>query len=196
MITSVSDRLNIFDRVADGREILLKSLLADNYRAAAVVRVKTQRLRIFEPAIEKQDNMVFGVVDQPERTDTAGLQPQVSQHSFGRGEGEFARGFLALRDEHLFQPMLDVMNSQIIIAREANEVMLVALVVAHEDVLAMHATVSVPPPFGFLDGFALGVVVGGEGNMVLQQVFQHLLLARRDDFVISGHNSANQRVGQ
>ena len=196
MITSVSDRLNIFDRVADGREILLKSLLGDNYRAAAVVRVKTQRLRIFEPAIEKEDNMVFGVVDQPERTDTAGLQSQVPHHSFRRGEGEFARCFFALRDEHLFQPMFDVMNSQIIIAREANEVMLVALVVAHEDVFAMNAAVGVPPTFGFLDGFALGVVVGGEGNMVLQQVFQHFLLARRDDFVISGHNSANQQVGQ
>ena len=196
MITSVSDRLNIFDRVADGREILLKSLLGDNYRAAAVVRVKTQRLRIFEPAIEKEDNMVFGVVDQPERTDTAGLQSQVPHHSFRRGEGEFARCFFALRDEHLFQPMFDVMNSQIIIAREANEVMLVALVVAHEDVFAMNAAVGVPPTFGFLDGFALGVVVGGEGNMVLLQIFQHLLLARRDDFVISGHNSANQQVGQ
>ena len=188
MLTSVSDRLNIFDRVADGRQVLLKSQLADNYRPATVVRVKTERLRLFEPTIEKEDNMVFGVVDQPERTDTAGLQPEVSHHSFGRGEREFARCFFPLGDEHLFQPMLDVVNSQIIIAREANEVMLVALVVAHEDVLTMHATVSVPPPFGFFDGFALGVVVGGEGNMVLQQVFQHLLLARRDDFVISGHN--------
>ena len=183
MITSVSDRLNIFDRVADGRQILLKSLLADNYRAAAVVRVKTQRLRIFEPAIQKQDNMVFGVVDQPERTDTAGLQPQVSHHSFGRGEGEFARCFFALRDEHLFQPMLDVVNSQIIIAREANEVMLVALVVAHEDVLAMHAAVSVPPTFVFLDGFALGVIVGGEGNMVLAEIAKDALLTIGDNVV-------------
>jgi len=49
--------------------------------------------------------------------------------------------------------------------------------IAHEDVLAMNATIVVPPAFGFLDGLAFGVVVGSEGNVVFLQITQDALLS-------------------
>ena len=89
---------------------------------------------------------------------------------------------MSLRDEDFFEPVLDVVNRQIVVAREANEVVLVALVIAHEDVLAMHASVVVPPTFCLLDGFAFGMIVGGERNVVFSEIAQDFFLAFGYDF--------------
>ena len=72
--------------------------------------------------------------------------------------------------------MFDIMNRQIVVAREANEVMLVTLVIAHEDVLAMHTSIVVPPAFGFLNSLTFGVIVGRKGDVVFLQIAQHVLL--------------------
>lgn len=104
--------------------------------------------------------MVLRIINESERTDTSGFQTKVLHHPFRRGEREFSRSLETLRNQHIFEPMLDVMNRQIIVAGEADEVMLVAFVIAHEDVLAMHTPIVMPPPFGFLDGLAFGVIVG------------------------------------
>ena len=80
--------------------------------------------------------------------------------------------------------MFDVMNRQIVVARETDEVVLVTLVIAHEDVLAMHTPVVVPPPFGFLDGFAFRVIVRRERNPVFLQIPQNLLLPFRNYLVV------------
>ena len=80
--------------------------------------------------------------------------------------------------------MLDVMNRQIIVAGEADEVMLVAFVIAHEDVLAMHTPVVMPPPFGFLDGFSFGVIVGRERDVVFVQIAQNFFLPIGYDLVV------------
>ena len=52
------------------------------------------------------------------------------------------------------------------VAVEADEVVLRTLVVAHEDILAMHTAIVLPPAFGLLDGLALGVVVAGVRDVV------------------------------
>ena len=52
------------------------------------------------------------------------------------------------------------------VAVKADEVMLGTLVVAHEDILAMHTAIVLPPAFGLLDGLALGVVVAGVRDVV------------------------------
>ena len=80
--------------------------------------------------------------------------------------------------------MLDVMNRQIVVARETNQVMLVTLVIAHENVLAMYTPVVVPPPFGFLNRLAFRVIVGREGNVVFVQIAQHAFLSIRYDLVV------------
>ena len=68
------------------------------------------------------------------------------------------------------------MNSQIVITGEANKVMLVALMIAHEDILAMDRSIVMPPSFGFFDCFSFRMVIDGEGDVVLFQVSQHFLL--------------------
>ena len=55
--------------------------------------------------------------------------------------------------------------------------MLVALVVSEKEVLAMHAPVVFPPPFGLFNGFALRVVVHGKGDIVFVQEVEYNLLA-------------------
>ena len=130
--------------------------------------------------------MVVGVVNKPERADRTRFQAQISHHPFGRSKRQFAGGFLALRDEDLLQPMLYVMNRQVFVARETDEVMLVALVIAHEDILAMHRPVVVPPTLRLLDGLAFGVVIGREGDVMVLQIPQHFLLPLGKNLVL--HN--------
>ena len=69
------------------------------------------------------------------------------------------------------------MYVQVVVAVEAYQVVLVSLVVAHEDVLAVHAAVILPPALSFLDGLALGMVVAGEGDIVLLQEIENFFFA-------------------
>ena len=123
------------------------------------------------------------IVNQSKRTDATGFKTQITHHPFGRSERQFPGCFLPLRHQHLLQPMLDVMNRQIVFARETNQVMLISLVVAHEDVLTMHTPVFVPPSFGLLYRLALRVVIRRERNSMPFQIPQHCLLPIRYDFV-------------
>lgn len=128
--------------------------------------------------------MVVGVVDETEGADRAGFETEVTHHPFGRGEREFAGGFETLRDKDILEPMLDVMDREIVVAREADEVVLVAFVVAHEDVFAMDGTIIVPPTFRLLDGLALGVIVGRERNVVFVQIAEDALLTVGNTLVV------------
>ena len=173
---SISRRINIFNLIADAGQVLLESVLRDHYRSATVVGVERERGSLLQTAIEKEDDMMVGIVDESERTDASGFKSQVSHHPFGRSEREFAGRLEALRNKHVLEPMLDVVNRQVIIAREAYQVMLIALMIAHEDILTMHTPVVMPPAFGFLYGFAFGVIVSCERNVMFVQIAQHFLL--------------------
>ena len=69
------------------------------------------------------------------------------------------------------------MYVEVVIAIEAHEIMPVALMVAEEQVLAVHASVVLPPLLGLLDGLSLGMVVASERDVVLLQIVDHLLLS-------------------
>jgi hypothetical protein len=62
--------------------------------------------------------------------------------------------------------------------------MLVALVVAHENVLAMHTAVIMPPTLRLLDGLSLGVIVSGVGDVVLVKITEHLFLPFGDNEIV------------
>ena len=123
-------------------------------------------MRLFEPAVKEEDDVMFRVVDQSEGTDAARLQTEVAHHPFRRGERQFARGVLPACHQCLFQPVLEVVDGEVVVAVKTDEVVLVAFVVAHKDVLAVNAAVVAPPAFGFLDGLAFGVVVAFVGDAV------------------------------
>ena len=181
---SISRRIDIFDFIADTGQVLLESVLRDHYRSATVVGVERERGSLLQTAIEKEDDMMVGIIDEAERTDASGFEAQISHHPFRRGEREFTGGFEALRNKHVLEPMLDIMNRQVIIAREAYQVMLIALMIAHEDILTMHTPVVMPPAFGFLYGFAFGVIVSCERNVMFVQIAQHFLLPIGYDIVM------------
>ena len=69
------------------------------------------------------------------------------------------------------------MYVEVVIAIEAHEIMPVALMVAEEQVLAVHASVVLPPLLGLLNGLSLGMVVASERDVVPLQIVDHLLLS-------------------
>lgn len=75
------------------------------------------------------------------------------------------------------EPLLQVVDSEVVVAIEANQIVLIALVVAHKNVFAMHASVVVPPTLRLADGFSLGVVVACITDVMLLQIVLYLLLA-------------------
>jgi hypothetical protein len=56
------------------------------------------------------------------------------------------------------------------IAVKTYEVMLRALVVTHEYILAMHAAILSPPAFGLLYGLAFGMIVALKGYLMRCQI--------------------------
>ena len=80
------------------------------------------------------------------------------------------------------------MDVEVVVAMETDEVVLVALVVAHEDVLAMHRPVVPPPALCLFDGLAFRVIVAGEGNVVLLEVIEHYILSFCCHTVVNSDN--------
>lgn len=156
----------VFVCVAEGGEIGLEGFTGDDYRAAAVVGVEGQGGGIEECGVEEEMDMVFLVVDESEWRYAARFEPEIAHHSLWGCEGEFSWCRLALTDESLFQTALKVVDVEVVVAVETDEVVLVAFVVAEEDVLAVDASVVLPPAFGFLNGLAFGVVIDGVGDGV------------------------------
>ena len=69
------------------------------------------------------------------------------------------------------------MNVEVVVAVEAHEIMPVALMVAEEEVLAVHTAVIPPPHLGLLDGLSLGVVIASERNPMFLKIGEHGLLS-------------------
>lgn len=72
--------------VADGGEVLLKSVLGDDDRAAAVVGMERERRGVTKAAVEKENDVVVRVVNKPERADRTRFQTQITHHPFGRSK--------------------------------------------------------------------------------------------------------------
>ena len=112
--------------------------------------------------------MVILIIDKTKRADTTRFESEVLEHAFGASEREFAWGVFACGKERSFEALLEVVDSQVMVAVKTDEVMLCTLVVAHEDVLAMHTAVVLPPTLGLLDGLAFGMVVAFKRYLMLR----------------------------
>ena len=97
--------------VAYELEVALEILSLDDYRASAIVRVKTERLSLQEVLVEEEDHVVLFIVDQTKWANATGFESEVFEHTFGAGEGEFARGVFACGKERSFEALLQVMDS-------------------------------------------------------------------------------------
>ena len=75
--------VDVLDLVAERSKKALKSVLGDDDRTAAIVRMERERGGVFEAAIKEENDMTFGIVDESERADATGFQPQIAHHSFG-----------------------------------------------------------------------------------------------------------------
>ena len=114
--------------------------------------------------------VVICIIDKSERRHTARLKSEITHHALWRSEREFATGWQSLRRERSLKACLQVVDVKVMVAMEAYEVMAVTLMIAHEDILAMHASIIFPPSFGFFDGLSLWVIVTSERDVMFTQV--------------------------
>ena len=121
---------------------------------------------------------MLGIVDESEWRDAARFEPQIAHHALRRGETEFARSGFPCCLQLLFEAMLQVVDVQIVVAIEADEVMLIPFVVAQKDVFAMHTTVILPPLLGFFDGFPFGMCIAREWDIMGKKPLKHSVSTR------------------
>jgi hypothetical protein len=69
------------------------------------------------------------------------------------------------------------MDVKIMVAMVADEIMLITLMVAHEDILTMHTTIILPPTLCFLYGLAFWMVITLKRNIVLPKIREHDFLS-------------------
>ena len=62
------------------------------------------------------------------------------------------------------------MDVKIMVAMVADEIMLVTLMVTHEDILAMHTTIILPPTLCLFYGLAFWMIITLKRNIVLSKI--------------------------
>ena len=135
--------------------------------------MKGEHRSIFQGMIQEKVDVVVGVVDKAEGGDTAGFEPEVLPHSFRGGERQFAGSGESLCRKRCLETLLEEVDIEILLAGKADEVVLVAFMVAQEDVFTVQGTVVAPPAACFFNGFSFGVGVAGEGNIVRVEVVEY-----------------------
>ena len=143
-----------------------------------------ERLGLLEVRIEEEDDVMLLVIDQSEGRDATWFEAEVLHHSLGRGEAELAGRVKAGGHEALLEAMLHVVDVHVMVAMEADEVVLVAFVIAEEKILAVDAAIVFPPALGFLDGLAFGVAVAGVRDVMLVEPREDFLCALADKFIV------------
>jgi len=89
--------------------------------------MKAQAWGVQEVLVDEEMHLVVFVVDEAERGDAAGFQAEVFLHALLRGEGQLA----------LVQALLQVVDVHLVHTLEDDQIVLVALVVPEEQVLAV-----------------------------------------------------------
>ena len=140
--------------------------------------MEREQVCLEKTTIQEKDDVMLGIVDESEWRDAARFEPQIAHHALRRGETEFARSGFPCCLQLLFEAMLQVVDVQIVVAIEADEVMLITLVVAQEDVFTMHTTVILPPSLGFFDGFAFGMCIAREWDIMGKKPLKHSVSTR------------------
>ena len=70
------DGLNIFHCVADGSEVLPERLLRNYNSTSAVVGVERERMGIFQPAVEEENDMMVVSLMSPKGLTEPGSSPR------------------------------------------------------------------------------------------------------------------------
>ena len=128
---------------------MLEISSCNDHRTSAIIRMKGEGRCLTEVFVEEEVNMMFLVVDQAKGRDAAWFKTEIAHHAFGRGETEFTGTVVALCHQFGLEAMLEVVDIEVVVAMEANEVVLVALMIAKEYILAMDRSIVFPPSFCF-----------------------------------------------
>ena len=145
----------------------------EGQRLAARIRIVAV---IKQAGIEEEVYMMLTVVDESEGRDAARFEPKVLHHAFWRSERELSTRGFPLRLKCRFESNLEVVNVQIMVTMEADEVVLVAFMVSHEDVLAVNGSVLAPLTFRLFDCLALRMLVTREWYVVFPKKRENFFL--------------------
>ena len=149
-------------------EVVQKLIARDDHRTATIVGVEAQALGILEVVVEEEMGVILLIVDKSKRRYRARLQAKVALHTLGRGKTQLT----------LVQTLFEVVNSHILVAVEAHQVVAITLVVAKEEVFAVHRAVIVPILLGNLDCRRLGMKIDLIFYVVRVEVVEDLLAAQ------------------
>lgn len=149
---------------------------ANDDSATAVIGMEAEGVSLLQVGVEEKADVMLLIIDETERRDAAWFETKVTEHPLGRSERQLAARRQTLSLKTGLQACLKVVDIKVMVAMEAYQVVLIALVIAHEDVLAMDAAIVMPPALRLLDGLALGMVVAGIWDVILlQKAFYPLL---------------------
>ena len=134
-------QLHKLPRVAYRVKVAHKLLARNNHRSSAVVGVEAEACCLLEILVQEEVYMVLLVVDKSEWRNRARLQAEITRHTLCRGETQLA----------LMQAVFKVVNSHILVAIEADQIVAIALVVTEKEVFAVHRAIVTPILLGNLD---------------------------------------------
>ena len=66
--------MEVLDCIANGGEVLLERLLGNDDGAPAVIGVEGERWGILQTAVEEEDDMMVGIINESEGTDRTGFE--------------------------------------------------------------------------------------------------------------------------
>ena len=110
-------------------------------RGSVLAWVEAHSLGILQLLVQEKMHVVFRVVDESERRHRTGFHAEVLHQTRLRGEAQLA----------LVQLFFNVVDIHVLVAIETDQIVLVALVVAEEKVLAMLGIVPRPILLSYLD---------------------------------------------
>ena len=125
--------------------------------------MKTDTIGRLQLSINKQVNMVLMIVDDAEWRNRTGTQTQVLLHPMGRCKGDFS----------LLQSLFKVSDIQLPAVIQDHQVVLVALMVSEEKILAMCCINIFPVRKGLFNGRNRGVLINFVGYMLFIQVLDY-----------------------
>ncbi len=79
----------IFVGIPHTCQISLEIIAVNHHRTPTIVGVEREHFRMPKIVIKKKMHVMFGIIDESERRDTSGFQPQILHHSLRRRKGKF-----------------------------------------------------------------------------------------------------------
>ena len=140
-------------------------------RGTIVIGVEGEEVGVAKIVVEEDDDLMIDIVDEPEGADRARPYAEVAHHPLRGGETELS----------LAETVLEVVHVDVAVAVEDDKIVLVALMIAKKDVLAVLAVEYRPVLACVVDGWGGWVLYVAELNVHLVEEVIELRLSDHEN---------------